>query len=251
MRPFFLVVAITLSLGAIDAHATTVSQIAQSAFAPGASLITFGEVSLGTSNPIYTPSLYGGGAGSPTVTFGGYFLGQQPGSTNPSACPPGAVVSGCVFGNPTGGTLAIDPTSPATITATDSAVPTSPILSGLPKYNGSIAILFSTPQAAVGLTAGFFSALAGTAITAYDAHGAVIGSLANDTVGNEFLGLGTNDHSADIGGLLFSLVGAEPAGFDIDNLKFGVGSQVTGVPEPASLALLLVGLTALCLRKRA
>jgi hypothetical protein len=250
MWRLFLAAATVLSLAPIAAHATTVSQIPQSAFGAGAGLITFGEVPLATPNPVYTPSLYVGGAGAPTVTFGGYFLGQQPGSTNPSACPAGANVSGCVLGTPAGGTLAIDPNSPATVTANDSAMPTSPVLSGAPIFNGSIAILFSTPQAAVGLTGGFFNALAGTAITAYDTHGAVLGSLANDTVGDEFLALGTSDHSADIAGLLFSLVGAEPAGFDIDNLEF-VGSQVTGVPEPASLALLLAGLAALRLRKRA
>jgi hypothetical protein len=51
-------------------------QIPESAFLAGSGLITFSEVPLGTQNPVYTPALYGGGAGSPTVTFGGFFAGQ-------------------------------------------------------------------------------------------------------------------------------------------------------------------------------
>jgi len=81
-----------------------------------------------------------------------------------------------------------------------------------------------------------------TAITAYDATGAIIGSVTNLTTGDEFLGLVTADGLPEIAGLLFHLVGDEPAGFDIDNVRFGVQGQVvvppTGTPEPSSLAIL-------------
>ena len=48
-------------------------KIDEAAFNPEAGLITFSEFSLGTSNPVYNPADYGGGARSPVVTFGGFF----------------------------------------------------------------------------------------------------------------------------------------------------------------------------------
>lgn len=247
MRKRGLLVTAAISFVALahPADATSIVQIDQGAFQAGAGLITFSEpsVPLGTQNPTYTPSMYGGGAGSPTVTFGGFFTGQSAGSTNPSACPAGAAVSGCVLGSPTG-PLTLDPNSPATFTAGDGAQPTSPILSGSPLFNGSIAVEFSTPQSGVGLIGGFFNAVGSTAITAYDANGNVIGSVTNNQTGDEFLGLVTSDDSAIIAGLLFHLVGDEPFGFDIDNVQFGVGAQVIvpSVPLPATLPLFGAGL---------
>jgi len=252
------VLSISVALGLASSVASAgIIQIDQSAFNAGAGLITFSEVPLGSVNPVYTPGLYGGGAGSPTVTFGGYFTGQSAGSTNPSACPTGAAVTGCVLGSPTG-PLSIDPNSPTTFTADDASVPSAPILSGSPLYNGSIAILFSTPQVGVGLDGGYFNAVGSTAITAFAADGSIIGSVTNSQIGNEFLGLVTDDGQATIAGLEFSLVGDEPAGFDIDNLEFGVQGQVTvpggQVPEPSTIALLgtgLMGLMAVGARKLA
>ena len=261
MRNFFLstTAAVTTSaaiglLSLVQPASAGIVQISQGAFQAGAGLITFSEASvpLGTQNPVMTPTIYGGAAGSPTVTFGGYFTGQSAGSTNPGACPAGAAVSGCVLGSPTG-PLTIDPSSPATFTASDNAQPTAPILSGSPLYNGSIAVLFSTPQAGVGLIGGYFNAVGSTAITAYAADGSVIGSVTNSVTGDEFLGLVTSDDSATIAGLLFSLVGAEPAGFDIDNVEFGVGSQVIvpgTTPVPGALPLFGTGLGILGLLSR-
>jgi hypothetical protein len=239
-----LAAAAALIGGVGSAQAAGIINIPESAFQAGAGLITFSEFPSGTVNPVYTPADYGGGAGSPTVTFGGFFEGQALGTS--ATCPGGAALTGCVVGNPTG-PLTIDPTSPETFITGDSAQPTAPILSGSPTYNGPIAIEFSTPQTGVGLIGGYFDAPNSTAITAYDANGNVIGSVTNPTTGDVFLGLVTADHSATISGLLFHLVGPEPAGFDVDNIQFGVGGQVVtpSVPEPTTWAMLLIGFAGL------
>jgi len=161
------------------------------------------------------------------------------------------MLTGCVVGDPTN-PLTLDPGSPPTFTANDPATPTTPTLSGTPLFNGPIAIAFSTPQVGVGLTAGFFNAVGGTAITAYDATGAEIGSISNSVLGIEFLGLVTADMTPEISGLLFHLVGAEPFGFVIDNVRFGVAGQVVvpSVPEPSSLAIIGSALFGLWLLRR-
>lgn len=229
-------VAATL-FGAVQAEAAVI-RVTQAAFQAGSGLITFSEFALGTSNPTYAPATYGGGPTSPTVTFGGWFSGQANGG---GAC--GGAPSGCVIGTPSG-PLSLAPTSPATFIAADGSNPTSPVLSGSPQFNGPIAILFSTPQYGVGLEGGFFNAIGGTAITAFDASGNVIGSVTNTGLGIEFLGLVEANGTATIAGLLFSLVGPEPAGFAIDNVRFGLPGEVV-VPEPMSLALFGLGLAGL------
>jgi hypothetical protein len=220
-----------------SAKAAAVIQVDEAAFVAGAGLITFSEKPLGTQNPVYAPLDYGGGAGSPTVTFGGFFTGQSLGG---NAC--GGAASGCVIGTPTG-PLSLAGNSPVTFISDDAATPRSPVLSGSPQFNGPIAILFSTPQTGVGLVGGFFDSQHSTAITAFDVNGNILGSLANDQTGEEFLGLVTSDHSAAIGGLLFSLVGAENAGFAVDDIRFGVGEQVVSpsVPEPSTWAMMILG----------
>jgi hypothetical protein len=244
-----LTVAASAVLYAGSASAGVV-RVSEAAFVAGSGLITFSEFAQGTANPVYTPGNYGGGAGSPTVNFDGYFTGQTAGSANPGACPAGAAVTGCVLGTPSG-PLSLAASSPDTFITQDGSNPTSPVLSGSPQFNGSIAILFSTPQFGVGLDGGFFNAVAGTAITAFDNLGNVLGSVTNTGLGIEFLGLVSDNGLAQISGLLFSLVGAEPAGFAIDNVRFGLqGQVVTPVPEPASAALFGAGMLGLFFARR-
>lgn len=235
-----------------SAHSAVV-RIDESAFTAQAGSITFSEKSLNTANPTYSPTDYGGGAGAPTVNFGGWFTGQSAGVAG--LCPAGAAVTGCVLGSPSAA-LSIDSASPVTRIVGDSANPTSPVLSGSPLFNGSIAILFSVDMAGVGLDGGFFDAIGGTAITAYDRGGNVIGSVTNQGLGIEFLGLVTDTGEASIAGLLFSLIGSEPAGFAIDNLIFGQAGQVivpenpNAVPLPAALPLLASALGAFGILRR-
>jgi hypothetical protein len=239
-----MALAVAMTVAAAAPATAGVIRVSEGAFVAGSGLITFSEFALGTANPTYTPASYGGGAGSPTVTFEGYFTGQSLGA----GC--GGAATGCVVGLPTGPALSLAAGAPDTFITPDGAVPTSPVLSGTPQFNGPIAILFSTLQFGVGLQGGFFNAVGGTAITAYGADGTVLGSVTNTGLGNEFLGLVTDDGTASIAGLLFSLVGPEPAGFGIDNLRFGVQGQVV-VPEPMSMALFGLGLVGLAAAHRA
>lgn len=231
---------VAAALAAASAQAQVI-RIGAGAFTPQAGMITFSEKAFGTVNPIYAPADYGGGVSAPTVSFGGYFTGQAMG--NAGSCPAGAALSGCVVGTPNAG-LSLDGASPTTRIVSDGANPTSPVLSGSPTFNGPISILFDHDIAGVGLDGGYFNAIGGTSIKAFDRNGNVIGSVANEGFGIEFLGLVTSDNTNKIAGLQFSLVGAEPAGFAIDNLRFGVAGQVIvpGIPEPETYAMMLLGL---------
>ncbi|MEA5551387.1 PEP-CTERM sorting domain-containing protein [Anabaena cylindrica UHCC 0172] len=250
--------ALSLSLVTVQssANATGIVRITEDAFTADAGLITFSELPLNTFNPTYAPSLYGGGVGSPTVTFGGIFLGQTVGV---APFPIGALPSGVVNGTPTN-SLTLDSNSPQTRIVGDGSNPTSPVLSGSPIFSGPISILFDTDIAGVGLDGGFFNAIGGTAIKAFGRTGALLGLVTNTGLGIEFLGLVTDDGQDKIAGLQFSLVGSEPFGFAIDNLRFGRTGQVVvptpiTVPEPASIIGILglgaFGVTSLRKRKQA
>jgi hypothetical protein len=95
--------------------------------------------------------------------------------------------------------------------------------------------LFDKDVAAVGLVGGHFDAIGGTAITVYDREGHTLGETKNKTLGFEFLGLVTSDLTPRIAGLQFHLVGAEPNGFAVNNIRFGASEQVElppGAPPP-------------------
>lgn len=213
-----------------------VIRVSESDFVAGSGLITFSEFANGTTNPTYNPSDYGGDATDPVVTFDGYFLGQSL-SLTPAVDCPGAAASGCVVGSPSG-PLSLDASAPDTFITSDSAAPNSPVLSGSPRFNGPIAILFSTDQYGVGFDAGYFDNYASTAITAFDRSGGLLGSVANVGLGIEFLGLVSD--SANIAGVFLDLVGTENAGFAVDSIRFGERGEVLvpTIPVPAALPLL-------------
>ncbi|WP_439577812.1 PEP-CTERM sorting domain-containing protein [Elioraea sp.] len=229
-----LVAGLAQGAGAQEAGAQeAVVRIEERAFRAGAGRITFSEVPLRTPNPVYPPSLYRGGPDSPTVRFGGHFRGRRLGTR--AECPPTVRLSGCLVGAPSG-PLALDPGAPQVMTLPNVGVPgsDSPELGGTPTWNGPIAVLFDRDLAAVGLQGGYFDTPRGVAVTVYDRQGRVLGRTINRGTGFEFMGLATRDLAPRIAGLEFHLVGPEPAGFGIDNLRFGAPEQVDlpGVRPP-------------------
>jgi hypothetical protein len=171
-----ILVASIAALGMAQANAG-ILKVTEAAFVAGSGLITFSEFAVNTINPTYLPAKYGGNAGSPTVTFDGFFAGQSLGNT----C--GGAATGCVVDlNFTSNPLSLAAGAPDTFITTDSANLTSPVLSGSPRFNGPIGILFSTDQAGVGLDGGFFDAIGGTAITAFARDGSLLGSVKNETL---------------------------------------------------------------------
>ncbi len=247
----FLALAVSTAFLASAAEAAIV-RVSAADFIAGSGVITFSEFAGGTENPVYAPGDYGGGGGSPNVSFAGLFNGQSLSGTPGVDCP-GAAATACVVGVPTG-PLSLNFASPATFITGDGANPTSPVLSGSPTFNGPIAVLFDTDQVGVGFDGGFFNAAGSTGITAFDRNGNLIGTVSNLGLGIEFLGLVTSDGAPLIAGVFLDLVGSEPAGFAIDNLRFGTRGQVVipGVPEPANWAMLIAGfgLTGAVLRRR-
>lgn len=227
------------TLVAAPVQAVSIVRINRTAFTPSAGKITFSEFANGTVNPFYTPANYGGLLTGTNVSFDGFFLGQALSGTPAVDCPGGAA-SGCVVGTPSS-LLALNPTSSNTFITGDGANPTSPVLSGSPTFNGPISILFSQDLAGVGLDGGFFDAPESTAIKAFARDGSFLGQVKNTGLGIEFLGLVTNDGTAAIAGLQFSLIGPEPAGFAIDNVQFGLPGQVdvpNGIAVPGPLPIL-------------
>ncbi|MEM8978376.1 MAG: VPLPA-CTERM sorting domain-containing protein [Pseudomonadota bacterium] len=251
-----------ITLAVTSTAQAAVVRITDTDFNANAGVITFSEFGVGTVNPTYTPADYGGGAGAPTVTTGGFFLGQSLSLDAANDCP-GAAATACVVGSPSG-PLSIDPNAPDAFITTDSSFPTSPTLSGFPRFNGPIALLFSMDQLAVGFDGGFFNAPQSTGITAFARDGSLLGTVSNDNNGVEFLGLISATGQAEIAGVFLDLVGAEPAGFNIDNVRFGGAGQVvvpptvvtppttppSTIPLPAGFPLLLAGLAGLAFARR-
>jgi hypothetical protein len=237
-------IGVTAAIATVTTAHAGIIQIDETDFVAGAGLITFSEYPVNTVNPVYAPATYGGGAGSPTVTFDGYFAGQSLSATPGVDCP-GAAASACVVGDPTG-PLALDASSPDTFITTDGSNPTSPVLSGSPRFNGPVAVLFDIDVAGVGFDAGYFNAVGSTGITAFARDGSLLGTVVNQTIGVEFLGLVTDSGEALIAGVFLDLVGAEPFGFAIDNLRFGIEGQVIvpvgEVPLPAAFPLFFAGI---------
>lgn len=219
---------------ATSAHAQLI-RIAAGDFTPQASVVTFSEQAIGTTNPEFTVAT--ATLGNIDVSFASHFAGQSRSGAFPVT----------LTGSPSG-PLALDFSAGSVFITNDGANPTSPVLSGSPTFNGPISVFFSKPVAAVGLDGGFFNAIGGTSIEAFSAAGASLGIVQNAALGIEFFGLADASGDNVISGISFYITGPEPAGFAIDNLTFGSADEVsaplpdrpgggfTPVPEPSTYA---------------
>ena len=230
-----LATLLLLAAATHPAAAQALRRVEEGQFKAGSGGITFSEVPLGSRNPVYPPARYGGTPDSPTVHFGGFFVGRC--LSAPADCPPGATPTGCLSGAPTD-PLTLDARAPQTQTmphpTNDGYHLVPPALAGTPAGSGPIAILFDHDVAGVGLHAIGLNAPATVAISVYDRNGRMLGRLATRKGGVDFLGLATFDLSPRIAGLEFHLVGPEPRGFGVDNIRFGASQQIDlpGVAAP-------------------
>lgn len=230
--------SLLLGLGLATPAPAQLIRIASGNFTPEASVITFSEVADGFVNPTFTVAT--ATLGSVDVSFASHFIGQSRSG--------GSVVT--LSGSPSG-PLSLDLTSGTVYVTDDGANPSSPVLSGSPLFNGPISVFFSKPVAAVGFDGGYFNAIGGTSMEAFDASGSSLGVVTNQALEFEFFGLAEASGANVISGISFYITGAEPAGFAIDNLTFGGAAEVaaplpggaggagggfTPVPEPSTYA---------------
>lgn len=111
--------------------------------------------------------------------------------------------------------------------ATDNSNPTSPVLSGQPQFTGPISGCFIHPtnllpasRRQFSLDAGFFDSVNSTQIAWYDTNGNLIGSTTNTTLGIQHFTITVPPGSPAAHCWTVSTVGADPAGFAIDNVSF-------------------------------
>ena len=190
----FAVAALAVAGAAAQAQ---VVRIGESAFTAAAGRITFSEVSLGTVNPIYQPVMYGGGAGAPTVTFGGWLWDSRPVPSPVARAEPQSAVASSACRPARSRSMSRRPIPSLRLTAPIRLPPCSPAhrSSTGPCRSCSAPIWRASDS-----RARYFDAVGGTSIRAFDRAGAVIGSVANTGLAIEFLGLVTSDGLAHIAG---------------------------------------------------
>ncbi|MGB7582757.1 MAG: right-handed parallel beta-helix repeat-containing protein, partial [Sedimentisphaerales bacterium] len=106
---------------------------------------------------------------------------------------------------------------------TDSANPTSPVLSGTPRFTGPIEGRFVNPNdgvtpivvSAFSFDAGYFDTNGSTLIEWFDPNNNKLGEQTNSIIGIQHFNIG----GCNIARWRISIIGSEPAGFAIDNLK--------------------------------
>ena len=123
---------------------------------------------------------------------------------------------------------------------------------GFPNFDavgeGSFAALFSSDQSEFGFQ--LVGGNGGSAdVSFFRRDGSLISVVTLDNLSDAFYGFSREGGVHDIAGI--SITNNDPAGIGFDNLKHDVPSNVPGVPEPETYALMLAGLAAVgWLRRR-
>lgn len=163
--------------------------------------ITFDEVPLGTTNPVYPPSLYGFGTNSaaPNVSFGSYFVGQDLANLDLSRL-----------------------SAPLTLQSAQSVTgnvsfANGVVLSGNPSSLGPIALLLSHPVAAIGVDVKFSNTLK---LKPWNVDGQSGFNLGITKQEEGFIGFVDRDGLARIRGLIVQCAEGQPCA--IESVTFTV-----------------------------
>jgi len=114
----------------------------------------------------------------------------------------------------------------AALIANDSSTPTSPVLSGVPRFEGPITAAFVQPSSptantvanALSFSAGYFDSVNSTTVVWQDIDNNTIGTASNTGTGIQTFTAPPNTHAFTIAS------GSDSAGFVIDNLSYTLGN---------------------------
>ena len=117
------------------------------------------------------------------------------------------------------------------IIAWDIDMPTDPVLSPQPLYNGDFSMQFTTPVTDVQFVSGYWNTVGTGVIGVYDPGMNLLATLSNTVIGPEQI---TISGLGNIGTIYFNSI-SDPYGADIDNLGF------TPIPAPGAILLGSIG----------
>jgi hypothetical protein len=114
-----------------------------------------------------------------------------------------------------------------TFITTDGANPSSPVLSGAPRFFGPVTGYFVDPETdenvgreSFSLAAGYFDDRQSTRLTLYDLEGNIIKFYVNNGLGIETFNVSIADDEKCVHKFVMGAAGSESAGFAIDNVSF-------------------------------
>lgn len=216
----------------------TLIPVSKDDFTASAALLTFDEVSPNTGNPVFEPAMDAGPL--PTVTTGGWFMGQ----TSAEGC----TGAGCLMGDPSAALTLSPDANPVVVLAVGD--PADAVLTGVPAFRGPISLLFDKDIGAIGFDANFFDAPGTNLLTVFDRLGNTLYSAFNDQAGSQFFGVANEDGLNNIAGIQFTHEAGTNSGFAIDDVRFGPAGAVdfpdttppptADVNEPARNVLVLL-----------
>ena len=225
-----------------QAASATLENVGPSALFAQTATVTFADVPaayLNVPEPDFAFQFGSGPYAGSYMVFGSAFVGQTLVSS-------GMPVTQVTVAEPSapGQPLALEYSANDYVEVTDDgASPTNPVLAGGPlTFRAPVSILLTEPTSAIVLTAGYLDSLGTLTIDAYDASGNEIGAVTNTAMGFETFGL-LDPNGVAISGL--TIQSSDPAGFEINDVYLA-----TSVPEPATLATLVLSLVGLSVARR-